>query len=170
MSLSMYDVSVPVFRQILSGLTGVLDKAEAHCEEAGVDHKTWIDGKLAEDMFPFSFQVSLSIMHSAGAVATLRGQERPLSMGLETFADCKAAVVAAIAELDAVTAGDLAGSDEKDVVFKSPGGTLPFVGRDYLLTFALPNFYFHASTAYDIVRHAGVPVGKRDFLGAVPAN
>ena len=167
MSLSMYDVSVPVFRQILEGMIGVLDKAEAHCTEVGVDHAEWISGKLAEDMFPFSFQIMLMGMHSAGAIKVLRGQTYERPSGLETFAGCKAAVLADIAALDAVKPADLEGSDVRDVVFTSPGGSIPFVGRDYLLTFALPNFYFHAATAYDILRHKGLGIGKRDFLGPV---
>jgi hypothetical protein len=167
MSLSMYDVSVPVFRQILTGMSGVLEKAQAHCEEAGVDHAEWTGGRLADDMFPFSYQILLMIVHSAGAVALLRGEAYPHASGLETFAGCRAAVVAALAYLDGVKPEDLAGSDVKDVVFTTPSNSMPFVGRDYLLTFAAPNFYFHASTAYDILRHKGLGIGKRDFLGPV---
>ena len=88
MSFSMYDVSVPVFRQVLGALSNVLDKAEAHCKAGGIGEADWTGCKLHEDMFPFTFQVAQAINHSAGAVAKLRGQDYPRASGLETFAGC----------------------------------------------------------------------------------
>jgi uncharacterized protein len=167
MSLSMYDISVPVFRQILTALNGVLGKAEAHCKEIGGDEAAWMASRLADDMQPFTFQVTQSIGHSAGAVARMRGQDYPRATGLDSFGACKAAVAAAIASLDAVKPEDLAGLEAKDVVLETPRGAMNFTCRGYLLTFAYPNFFFHATTAYDLMRHQGVPVGKRDFMGAV---
>jgi hypothetical protein len=163
MPFSLYDVSVPRFLQTLRALSGVLDKAEAHEAEAG----PVTEGRLAEDMFPFSSQIGLAVTHSAGAVAKLRGQDYPQAAGLETLAGCKAAVAAAIAALEAVGPSDLQGGEERIVTLHAPRGALEFVGQDYLFTFALPNFYFHVTTAYAILRHKGVAIGKRDYLGAM---
>jgi hypothetical protein len=167
MSLSMYDVSAPVFRQILAALSGVLDKADAHCKTAGGDERALMAARLYDDMQPFSFQVAQSINHSAGVVAKLRGQDYPRAAELETFAACKAAVTEAIAYLDGVKPADLDAADTGEVAMETPRGAMRFTGRNYLLTFAYPNFFFHATTAYDSLRHNGVPVGKRDFMGAV---
>jgi len=167
MSLSLYDVSVPVFRQHLAALSGVLAKAEAHCSSVGKAEADLISFRLYEDMFPFSFQVMQAIFHGAGAVGTLRGNPYPRAEGLETLAGCKAAVDAAVAYLDGVKPGDLGIDPDADVTLQTPRGAMTFTARNYLLTFAYGNFFFHATTAYDILRHHGVPVGKRDFMGAV---
>jgi hypothetical protein len=163
MSFSLYDVSVSVFRQYLAGLSGVLAKAEAHLG-AGDD----IMGvRLYDDMQPFTFQVMQSIAHSAGAVATLRGESYPRAEGLTTLAGCKAAVDAAVTYLDGVKPEDLSVGDDDEVKLQTPRSAMTFTARGYLFTFAYGNFFFHVTTAYDILRHKGVPVGKRDFLGAV---
>lgn len=167
MSFSLYDVSVPVFSQYLAGLSGVLAKAEAHCAAAGETEGDWMGAKLYDDMLPFTFQVMQSIAHSAGAVATLRGQTYPRAEGLESFAACKAAVDAAISALEAVKPADLAGDVDRNVTLQSPRGAMEFTARNYLFTFAYGNFFFHVTTAYDILRSRGVAIGKRDFLGAV---
>jgi hypothetical protein len=167
MSLSLYDVSVPVFRQHLAALSGVLAKAEAYCASGAVSEADLIGFRLYDDMLPFTFQVMQSIFHSAGAVGTLRGQPYPRAEGLETLAGCKAAVDAAVAFLDGVKAADLTVATDTDVMLQTPRGAMTFTARNYLLTFAYGNFFFHATTAYDILRHKGVPIGKRDFMGAV---
>ncbi|MGH6955054.1 MAG: DUF1993 domain-containing protein [Caulobacteraceae bacterium] len=167
MAFSLYDVSVPVFRQYLAALSGVLSKAEAHCVSAGGTEAEMMGFRLYEDMQPFTFQVMQAIGHSAGAVATLRGQTYPRAEGLETLKGCKAAVDAAVAYLDGVKSADIAIADDAEVGFQTPRGTMTFAARDYLFTFAYGNFFFHVTTAYDILRHRGVPLGKRDFLGAV---
>jgi hypothetical protein len=166
MSFSLYDVSVPVFRQYLAGLSGVLAKAEAHCASGALAEADVIGFKLAEDMLPFTFQVMQSVAHGAGAVATLRGQTYPRAEGLETLAGCKAAVDAAVAYLDGVIPDDLTAGADDEVKLESPRGVRVFTARGYLFTFAYGNFFFHVTTAYDILRHQGVPIGKRDFLGA----
>ena len=167
MSISMYDISVPVFRQILGGLAGVLEKAEAHCAAGKADAAAWIGAKLAQDMLPLSFQVGQACNHSAGAVAKISGGERARVADLGSLAACRAAVAAALADLDAVKADDLAGREAGDVVLETPRGAMTFVGLDYLLSFAMVNFYFHTTTAYDILRAQGLEIGKRDFMGAV---
>jgi hypothetical protein len=167
MSFSFCDVSVPVFRQYLSALSGVLAKAEAHCGSGALGEGDVIGCRLVEDMQPFTFQVMQSINHSAGAVATLRGQSYPRPEGLETLKGCKAAVDAAVAYLDGVKASDITVGEDDEVGFSTPRGRMTFGARDYLFTFAYGNFFFHVTTAYDILRHKGVQIGKRDFLGQV---
>jgi hypothetical protein len=166
MSFSLYDTSVAVFRQYLAALSGVLGKGEAHCASGALAEADVLGARLYDDMQPFTFQVMQSIAHSAGAVATLRGESYPRAEGLTTLAGCKAAVDAAVAYLDGVKPADLTVGDDDDVKLQSPRGTMTFTARGYLFTFAYGNFFFHAATAYDILRHKGVPVGKRDFLGA----
>ena len=161
MSFSLFDVSVPVFRQYLAGLSGLLAKAEA----SGIAEAEVIGFRLYEDMQPFTFQVMQSIAHSAGAVATLRGESYPRAEGLTTLAGCKAAVDAAVAYLDGVKPADLTVGDDDDVKLQSPRGTMTFTASGYLFTFAYGNFFFHAATAYDILRWKGLAIGKRDFLG-----
>jgi hypothetical protein len=167
MSFSLYDVSVPVFRQYLAALSGVLSKAEAHGASAGVGESELTGCRLYAEMQPFTFQVAQAIFHSAGAVATLRGQTYPRAEGLETFKGCKSAVDAAVAYLDAVKPGDLTIDADEDAILQTPRGAMTSTVRGYLFTFAYGNFFFHVTTAYDILRHRGVPIGKRDFLGAV---
>jgi len=167
MSLSMFDVSAPVFRQYLGGLANVLAKAEADCAAAGAKEADWLAFRLHEDMLPFTFQVMQSISHSAGAVATLRGDTYARPEALESLAACKSAVDAALAYLDGVKPSDLTVAPDADVALVTPRGTMTFTARNYLLTFAYGNFFFHVTTAYDILRHLGVTIGKRDFLGAV---
>jgi hypothetical protein len=167
MALSFYDVSVPVYRQFLRALLGVLDKGEKHCAEKGIDPASVLATRLVEDMQPLTFQVMQSISHSAGAMAQIRGQQRARPSGLETFAGCKQAVEQAIADLDAIQPADLENAESKDVELKFPGRELKFTAQGYLLSYAMPQFFFHATTAYDILRHKGVPIGKRDFLGRI---
>jgi hypothetical protein len=118
-------------------------------------------------MQPLSFQIMQSISHSVGALAVIRGQQRARPSGLETFAGAKQAIEQAIADLDAITPADLDGAEAKPVELKFPGRELKFTGQGYLLSYAMPQFFFHATTAYDILRHKGVQIGKRDFLGRI---
>lgn len=167
MALSFYDVSVPVYRQFLRSLLGVLDKGEKHCAEKGIDPASILATRLVEDMQPLTFQIMQSINHSAGAMAMIRGQQRARPSGLETFAGCKQAVEQALADLDAIQPADLENVASKDVELKFPGRELKFTAQGYLLSYAMPQFFFHATTAYDILRHKGVQIGKRDFLGRI---
>jgi hypothetical protein len=167
MAMTFYDVSVPVYRQFLRALLGVLDKGEKHCAEKGIEPASMLGARLIEDMQPLTFQVMQSINHSAGALATIRGQQRPRASGLETFAGCKQAIEQALADLDAIQPADLENVASNDVELKFPGRELKFTAQGFLLSFALPQFYFHVATAYDILRHKGVSIGKRDFLGRI---
>ncbi len=167
MTISFYDISVPVYRQFLQALRGVLDKGEKHCTEKGIEPASVLATRLIEDMQPLTFQIMQAISHSAGALATIRGQQRPRASGLDSFAGCKQAVEQALADLDAIQPADLENVASSNVELKFPGRELKFTAQGYLLSYAIPQFFFHVTTAYDILRHEGVPIGKRDFLGRV---
>jgi hypothetical protein len=167
MATSFYEVSVPVYQQFLRSLIGVLDKGEQHCAEKGIDPASLLGARLIEDMQPLTFQIMQAINHSAGALATVRGQQRARPSGLDTFAGAKRAVEEALAELEAIKPEELDDAAAKPVELKFPGRELKFTGLGYLSSFAMPQFFFHVTTAYDLLRHKGVPIGKRDFLGRI---
>ena len=167
MAITFYEVSVPVYRQLLKALTGVLDKAEQHFSDQGVDPAEIFGTRLFEDMQPLSFQIAQAIGHSVGALALIRGQRRERAAGLDNFAAAKRAVEEALSELDSIEPSELEDAGSRPVELKFPGRELKFTGLGYLLSFALPQFYFHVTTAYDILRHKGVPIGKRDYLGRI---
>jgi hypothetical protein len=170
MSEFMYDASVPQYLRILGAFHAILGKAEAHCASGAANDADLFGCRLAEDMLPLSFQVLSSITHSAGAIAALKGETYVKPETLETFTAAKAAIGDAIAYLEAVKPADLAGTADEEVLFKTPRGDLPFIGVDFLTAFSLPNFYFHTTTAYAILRHRGLEIGKRDFLGGIKAS
>jgi hypothetical protein len=167
MAISFFDISVPVYQQFLKALLGVLDKGEKHCVEKSIDPATLFAARLFEDMQPLTFQIMQAINHSVGALATLRGQQRARPSGLDSFAGAKKAIEEALAELETITSADLEDAAAKPVELKIPGRELKFTGLGYLSSYAQPQFFFHVTTAYDILRHNGVPIGKRDFLGRV---
>jgi len=167
MALSMYDISVPVFRQFLGALQDVLNKAEAHCSENKIDPATYIDARLAEDMQPLSFQVLQTIGHSAGALAQLSGKQQASTPSADSFSAMKKSIAQALDFLESLKPEDLDGAESRAVELNFPGRQIKFKGLDYLQSFAMPNFFFHATTAYDILRNRGVGIGKRDFMGAV---
>lgn len=167
MAISFYEITVPVYQQFLRSLAGVLDKAEKHCAEKGVDPASIFATRLAEDMQPLSFQILMAIHHSLGGLATMREQQRARPSGLDTFAGCKQAIEQALSELEAIKPEELEPLADKLVTLSFPGRELKFTGKDFVLTYAQPQFFFHVTTAYGIIRHKGVPVGKRDFLGRI---
>lgn len=167
MALSFYDISVPVYQQFLRSLIGVLDKGEKHCSEKGIDPASMFAARLVEDMQPLAFQIMMAIGHSAGAIAAIRGQQRPRPSAVDSFAGAKKAIEEALAEFEAIKPADLDDASSKVVELKFPGRELKFNGLGYLQSYAMPQFFFHVTTAYDILRHKGVPVGKRDFLGRI---
>jgi hypothetical protein len=163
---NLYDVALPLFRQTVGAIAGVLEKGEAFAREKGIDTGELLNARLFDDMHPLAFQVAQSVTNSMGAVRKLRGeQDVPFLTTYDSYADAQASVAEAVAYLAAVTPADLEGAAEREVIFKIPGGQLRFTGQGYLMSFALPNFYFHAATTYGVLRHKGVPLGKRDFLG-----
>ena len=169
MALTLYAATVPSYRQILASVAGLLTKAQAFCAERGLAPADIIQARLASDMFPFSFQVRSTVRHSIGAIEGLRrGTYSPDRSPLpETFAELETLVALAETALAALDPGELETLAEREVLFVSGERRLPFTGENFLLSFAQPNFYFHAATAYDILRWKGVPIGKRDFTGQV---
>ena len=168
MSLSMHQASAPVFAQGLSGLLTALDKAAAHVEERKIDPQALLQARLYPDMFPFARQVQICTDFAKGGVARLAGVEPPAYEDVEgTFGELRSRVEATLAYVASFTPEQIDGSEDRDVTLIRRGETSIVKGRPYLLQQAMPNFYFHLTTAYGILRHNGVVLGKRDFLGAV---
>lgn len=167
MAVSLYDVTVRAYAQTLEGLSGVLDKARAHAEGAGRDPDTLVEARLAPDMLPLIFQIHSVRHHSIGALAGVKAGafHPPSDITPCGFAGLQAIVAETREALAAMTPAEVEALEGADVVFQFRDFKMPFVGRDFLLSFSLPNFYFHATTAYDILRHEGAPLGKRDFMG-----
>ena len=167
MSLSMYEVSVPIFQQILGGLAGVIDKASAHFAARNIDAANVVQMRLYPDMFTFARQVQSASDHAKGATARLAGVEPPSFPDTEAnLEELKARVAKTIDYLKTIKPEQFEGAETRKVVLTNRRGTMEFDGKSYLLKFALPNFYFHTTTAYDLLRSAGVEIGKRDFMGA----
>jgi hypothetical protein len=166
MSFSIHQASIPVFIQTMTAMSAILDKAVAHCESRKIDPAVLINYRLAPDMFPLSRQIQIMCDMAKGAGARLAGVAVPSDPDVETsFDELKARIAKTsgfLAGLDAAAINDSAG---KTVTLKVGGQEIAFVGGQYLSHFALPNFFFHAATAYDILRHAGLPLSKGDFLG-----
>jgi hypothetical protein len=168
MPLSMSELSLPAFSQGLEALASTLAKAEEHAAATKVDEGVFLQARLYPDMFPMVRQVQIACDFAKGAVARLSGAEVPSWPDDETsFAALRARVARTLDYVRSVPAAALDGSEERSVVLQAPGRTLAFRGADYLLSFVLPNFYFHLTTAYGLLRHNGVAIGKRDFVGAL---
>jgi hypothetical protein len=166
--ITMYEVSVPVFVRTLENLSTILDKAAAHAETKKIDPLVLLAARLYPDMFPLTRQVQIACDFAKGTAARLAGQEPPKWDDNEaSFADLKARIARTIEFVQGFKAAQFAGAEERDVQMKIRDQTLSFKGQAYLLHMAMPNFYFHATTAYDILRHNGVELGKRDFIGAL---
>jgi hypothetical protein len=169
MPLSMYQASVPVFTQALDALGNVLAKGEAHAAAKKIDLAVLLGARLAPDMFPLTRQLSIACDFAKGATARLAGIEVPAWPDEEkTFAEFKARVAKTSDYVRGFKPAQIDGSEEREITLKMRDATRTFKGQPYLLHFVLPNFFFHATTAYDILRHNGVELGKRDFMGQVP--
>lgn len=169
MPVSLYTATVPVFLQILPQVAALLDKAEAHCSENGLAPEVLLNARLAEDMWPFSWQIRACWLQSADAVeSAITGERSPDFSDIPpVFAPLKQGIAGAISRLEAIRAEDIDGAEGNDVSFKVRDMSLDFTAPNYLLHFALPNFFFHSSMAYAILRNQGLPLGKRDYLGAL---
>jgi hypothetical protein len=167
MSITLYDAFVPGCRQIVGSVQGLIEKAEAHCAAEGIAPATLEGASLHPTMLPLGFQVKSVAQHSAGAIEGVReGRFSPLGGEMPTdFAGMKAMLAKAAAALDAVDPAEVNGFVGRDMLFEMPGLKLPFTAEGFLFSFSLPNFHFHATTAYDILRAKGVALGKRDYLG-----
>jgi hypothetical protein len=166
MTISMYETSAPQFIRTLKNLSAILDKAQAHAEARKIDPAALTTFRLYPDMFPLSRQVQIACDAAKGAVARLAGAEVPRHEDTEqSFVDLKARIAKTVAFIETIRPAQIDGSEERDIALKAGSRELKFKGMPYLLGFALPNFYFHVATAYNILRHNGVEIGKTDYLG-----
>lgn len=166
MTISMYTASIPRLANILKNLSQILTKAEAHAAARKIDPAALLTARLFPDMFPLTRQIQVACDTAKGAVARLAGMEVPKHEDTEqSFAELQQRIAKVIAFVESVPADRIDGSEERKIVLPLRGQEVGFNGLQYLLGFAMPNFYFHVVTAYDILRHNGVELGKRDFLG-----
>ena len=166
MAITMYQASAPVFIKILGNLRAILEKAAAHAAAKKIDESVFVNARLYPDMLPLSAQVQIASDMARGTMARLSGAEPPAVEDKEkTFADLIARIDSAVAYVRSFQAAQIDGSETRQITRKLRGGTVNFTGSDYLFTFAMPNFYFHATTTYAILRHNGLEIGKGDFLG-----
>jgi hypothetical protein len=164
--ISMYDVSVPVFSERLRALALVLTKAEANASERKIDLQVFLDARLAPDMLKLTQQVQIATDFAKGASSRLAGREVPRYDDNEaSFADLQARIAKTRDYLATFKPAEFEGSEERTVTLKVGGKDVEIKGQKYLLDVAMPNFYFHIATAYGILRHNGVPLGKGNFLG-----
>jgi len=167
LAISMYQVSVPVFTHAFGALGKVLAKGEANITERKIDPAVILSGRLAPDMLPLTKQVQIASDTAKFAAARLTGQQAPsFEDNEQTFAELQARIGKTTDYLATFGAADLEGSEDRTIVRKVRGQDVNFTGLEYLQRFALPNFFFHVTTAYDILRHNGVPLSKTDYLGA----
>jgi len=165
-NISMYQASAPRFVNTLNNISILLDKAQAHAEAKKIEPTALTHSRLYPDMFPMKRQVQIACDTAKGAVARLAGVEVPKHDDTEeTFAELKARIAKTVAFIQTIKPAQIDGSEEKNIHLKLGSREVDWKGMQYLLGFALPNFYFHAVTAYDILRHNGVEVGKRDYIG-----
>jgi hypothetical protein len=166
MAISMYQASAPRFANMLKNLSAILEKAQAHAEAKKIDPEVLLESRLYPDMLPLVRQVQIASDNAKGAVARLAGVEVPKYEDTEeTIADLRARLAKTIDFVESIKPAQIDGSEANDIHLKLGPREVSWKGMQYLLGFALPNFYFHVVTAYDILRHNGVEVGKRDFIG-----
>lgn len=166
MSLSMYQASAPVFVRVLKNLSAILRKGEESAEARKIDPQVLLQSRLAPNMFPLVRQVQIASDGVKGCMARLAGVEPPSYPDTETtFEEVQARIAKTIAYIEGFKPEQIDGTEARDIVLKIAGQEMPFKGQDYLLGFVTPNLYFHTTAAYAILRHNGVEIGKRDFLG-----
>ncbi len=168
MAISMYDFSIPVMIRGLSNMSAILAKGAAHAEAKKFDSLALAQSRLIPDMHPLTRQVQIACDTVKGAAGRLAGIEIPKHEDTETtFAELEARIKKTVDYLKTVTAAQLQGAETRSIELKFPNGSMKFTGLAYLNDFVLPNFYFHATMVYALLRKAGVDVGKKDFLGAI---
>ncbi|MDD3936139.1 DUF1993 family protein [Rhodoferax sp.] len=167
MSFTLHDALVPTWQQILGSMTRLLDKAQAHSIERNLPDSTLIDARLADDMLPFGYQIKSVVVHSVGAIQGVRnGLFSPdLSPWPDSFVGLKDQVSNAMTALEKINPNEINGFLGRDMRFEIGERRMDFTAENFLLSFSMPNFFFHATTAYDILRHKGLTIGKRDFIG-----
>lgn len=169
MAISLYETSVASYLQVLDAISGVLARGAAH---ADLDQDSFVNSQMRDDMLPFHFQVNSVAHHSRGAIAgVLAGKfGPPPALEKTDYASLQRLVADAAATLGDVEPAEINAFEGKPVLFKVGDFEIPFTAENFLLSFSLPNFYFHATTTYSMLRMAGVPLGKMDFLGALRGN
>jgi hypothetical protein len=166
MAISMYQATIPVFLRSLTNLSAVLGKAAESAKVRKIEEEVFIRARLAADMLPLAEQIQFVIIHAKGVGARLAGLEIPEFGSAEaSFADLQHRIAKTVSFLQGLSASQIDGSESRAVVLNLQGKKITFTGQDYLLNFALPNFYFHHAIAYAILRHNGVEIGKADYLG-----
>jgi uncharacterized protein len=167
MAFSLYAATIPSYRQILGAVAALLVKAEAFCTDKGMAPQDIIQARFAEDMHPFAYQVKSTAVHSLGAIEGIRkGVFSPdASAPPDTFPGLKARINETLAALERIEASEIESFIGRDMRFAFGDRHIDYTAENFLLSFSQPNFYFHASTAYDILRWKGLPIGKRDFMG-----
>ena len=169
MSVTIQSVTLTSLTRGLRTTLSLLEKAKAHAEAAGTSPDAYVEARLFEDMLPLSGQIQRVSDTAKGAVARLTGLDAPAMADDEkTFADLQDRIAKTLAYVESIPASAFDGAESREILVPAGGFTLSFTGSDYLLEFVIPNFNFHVVTAYDILRHNGVPLGKRDFLGIGP--
>ena len=167
MAFSMYSASVPLMKSLLGALSGVLDKGEAFAKARNFDSAVLAADRLAPDMFPLSRQIQIACDMARGGALRLAGREVPSLPDVEgNFEAMKARIAETLTVIEGIPEGEIAGSEDRKVVLKMRAGDMEFTGNRYLVGFVIPNLTFHCATAYNILRHNGVEIGKRDFLGS----
>ncbi len=166
MNITMYDASVPVYIRMLKNLSAIMKKAEKHAKKKEIELDVFFNARLAPDMFPFYRQIQIACDLASRSVARLTGVDVPSTKDDEKdFADLHVRIDKTIAYLETITAEGIEGTEDRMITLEIRGMTLKFTGMAYLLNFVLPNFYFHITTAYDILRHNGVELTKPDYIG-----
>ena len=169
MATSLYDLSVASYLQTVAAIGGVLDRGAKHCAEAGTDPNDLPGVRLFDDMAPLSFQIVSVAHHSVGALAGVKAGlfQPPTTPPPRDYAGLQRMIADAEAALKALTPDEVNSWEGKDVFFQFGEMKMPFTAEGFILSFSLPNFYFHSTTAYDILRMKGVPLGTRNFMGAL---
>lgn len=170
MPVAMYQISVPVFDRRLNAHAAIIDKAAAHAEAKKIEPSAFMNDRLYPDMFPYWLQVQSACDHAKNSTARLTGVQMPIFDETEkTFDGLKARITRTLEFVNGKSAADFEGAEDRVVTLTMGGRERQMTGLDYFLNSALPNFYFHLTTAYGILRHNGVEIGKRDFMGNPPA-
>ena len=168
MNISLYSASIPVFTQMLKSMSSILTKAETYATEKKIDPNTLLQARLYPDMFPLIRQVQIATEFARGVSARLAGVDVPAADNNEqTFAELQAHIAKSLAFLEGFNATQIDGKEDSEIVLR-PGTPKErkFTGHDYLVHYGLPQFFFHVTTAYAILRHGGLEIGKKDFMGA----
>ncbi len=167
MAVSLHTASVGTFLQVLPSIAGLIDKAEAHCKENGLGDEALTGATLADDMWPLAKQITSVVQHSAGTIAALKSKVigPDMTPAPQNFTALRQRVTDGMAMLQAVDPAELEALSGGDMCFQIGERRMEFTAEDFLLTFSLPNFYFHATAAYAILRAKGLKIGKMDFMG-----